>query len=405
MNVAASSAVWQSGSRLGDPPLVMADKLDVFRRAYADLTAADRECWAELTRHAASSNIFVHDWFMDAALASAGKTERPELLIVATEDGRWLGALPLISDSRFGRWPLKTWKLWSATNQFLLTPLVVPQYADAFWKAALRHLDTGVSGHGAFYCRLLAAKDEIDQALIARCEAEGRRFYILDTYDRAARLTDLPEDERQPVSKKSRRKLESRLRNLAKRLAEEHGELDFHLHSDSESPAVWIDAFLDLEQTGWKGRAGSALACDEHTQRLFRKTVSRGYEMGVANLATLKAGDRPVAMTCWFTVGQQGFGFKMAYDEALAPFAPGQLLMQRVAELVSSQPDLDFDTCSAPDSQNCKYLWPDRRELFDCVVAVGSPARRMQLRTVMALRSALHSSRAFAERLASSEKG
>ena len=405
MNVVASSTVWQSGSQLGDAPLVVADKLDVFRRAYSDLAATDRECWAELTRRAASSNIFVHDWFMDAALASAGKSERPELLIVATNDGRWLGVLPLISEKRYGRWPLRTWKLWSATNQFLLTPLVLPQYADAFWKAALRHLDTSGTGHAAFYCRLLATKDEIDQALIARCEAESRPLYILDTYDRAARLTDLAEDERKPVSRKSRRKLESRLRNLAKRLTEEHGELEFQFHSDSQSPDSWIDAFLDLERTGWKGRAGSALACDDHTQQLFRATISRGYEMGSANLATLSVGGRPVAMTSWFTVGRQGFGFKMAYDEALSAFAPGQLLMQRVAELVMSQPDLDFDTCSAPDSQNCKYLWPDRRELFDCAVAIGSPARRMQLRTVMGLRSFLHRARAFADRLASSEQG
>ena len=92
-------------------------------------------------------------------------------------------------------------------------------------------------------------------------------------------------------------------------------------------------------------------------------------------------------MTSWFVTGQQGFGFKMAYDEAFAEFAPGQLLMQRIAALVESQPELDFDTCSAPDSQNTKYLWPDRRELFDCVVAVGSPARRLQLRMVLALRA------------------
>jgi CelD/BcsL family acetyltransferase involved in cellulose biosynthesis len=184
------------------------------------------------------------------------------------------------------------------------------------------------------------------------------------------------------------------LRNLAKRLAEAHGELEFSLHPDGRSPDEWIDAFLDLERTGWKGRSGSALACGGDTEALFRSAITRGCRMGMAHLATLKAGGRSIAMTSWFVTELQGYGFKMAYDEEFSAFAPGQLLMQRVAELVDSQPELDFDTCSAPDSQNTKYLWPHRRELFDCVVGIGSPLRRLQLRLVMFLRSAWRRTRA-----------
>lgn len=393
MNSAVPNFVWEAAAPAGETPAVPSANLHAFRRAYGDLDASDRECWADLTRRAASSNIFVHDWFMDAALASSGKSGKAELLVVATDDGRWLGVLPIISEKSLGRWPVRTLSLWSATNQFLLTPLVMPQFADSFWKTVLHYLDQR-GGHGALYCRLLAANDAIDRALVARCRSEGRPFYLLDSYDRAARLSIPSGDPDKQVSQKSRRKLESRLRNLARRLAEEHGELEFVLHPDSRSPNDWIDAFLDLERTGWKGRAGSALACDDDTEALFRGAITRACKMGMANLATLKAGGRTIAMTSWFVTELQGFGFKMAYDEAFAAFAPGQLLMHRVAELVESQPQLDFDTCSAPDSQNIKYLWPHRRELFDCVVGIGSPMRKLQLRLVMFLRSAWHRMRA-----------
>ncbi|MCB2075472.1 MAG: GNAT family N-acetyltransferase [Novosphingobium sp.] len=385
MNTAISNLVWETAATTREAAGLALSDLRAFSRPYAELDANDRECWAELTRQAASTNIFAHDWFMDAALASSGRGEEIELLVVASEEGRWLGVLPIVSERKFGRWPIRTFNLWSATNQFLLTPLVLPQFADTFWQTALLHMDRR-GDHSAFYCRLLAANDAVDRTLADVCGGEGRPFYLLNSYDRAARLAGAADSGRQ-VSRKSRRKLESRLRNLSKRLVEQHGELDMSLHPDGQAPDDWIDAFLALERTGWKGRAGSALACDGDTEALFRAAIRTGSEMGLANLATLKAGGRPIAMTSWFVTGQQGFGFKMAYDEAFAEFAPGQLLMQRIAALVESQPELDFDTCSAPDSQNTKYLWPDRRELFDCVVAVGSPARRLQLRMVLALRA------------------
>ncbi|MCB2059182.1 MAG: GNAT family N-acetyltransferase [Novosphingobium sp.] len=393
MNSAVPNIVWETAAPAGEAPVRPLGKLHASLRSYAGLDANDRECWAELTRHAASSNIFVHDWFMEAALASSDHAGEIELLVVASDDGRWLGVLPLLSEGSLGRWPVRTFSLWSATNQFLSTPLVLPQFADRFWEIALRHLDERRGGHGALYCRLLAANDAVDEALVARCMTEGRPFFLLRSYDRAAKVTIPSGDCGKQVSKKSRRKLESRLRNLSKRLAEEHGELEFSLHPDGQAPDPWIDAFLKLERTGWKGRAGSALACGDDTEALFRATISRGCEMGVANLATLKAGGTTIAMTSWFVTGRQGFGFKMAYDEAFSAFAPGQLLMQHIAELVEAQPELDFDTCSSPDSQNTKYLWPDRRELFDCVVGIGSPVRKLRLRLVMALRAAWHRKR------------
>ncbi|MEE4337688.1 MULTISPECIES: hypothetical protein [Erythrobacter] len=47
------------------------------------------------------------------------------------------------------------------------------------------------------------------------------------------------------------------------------------LHARESDPGPWIEQFLDLERAGWKGRGGSALACERSNADLFRKTVCK----------------------------------------------------------------------------------------------------------------------------------
>src|SRR3546814_16928065 len=83
-------------------------------------------------------------------------------------------------------------------------------------------------------------------------------------------------------------------------------------------------------------------------------------------------------MSSGFVTGDRGFGFKMAFDEAFRSYAPGQLLMRHVADHVAGlHPPIHFDTCTAAGAGGCRSLWGDSRTIVDCVVAIGSPARRL----------------------------
>src|SRR3546814_12767726 len=103
-----------------------------------------------------------------------------------------------------------------------------------------------------------------------------------------------------------------------------------------------------MERAGWKGRAGSALACHAETEKLFRDVMRAGWERGRLGRATLTAVGRPLAMSSWFVTGDRGFGFKMAFDEAFRSYAPGQLLMRHVADPVAGlHPPIHFDSSTA----------------------------------------------------------
>jgi CelD/BcsL family acetyltransferase involved in cellulose biosynthesis len=153
------------------------------------------------------------------------------------------------------------------------------------------------------------------------------------------------------------------------------GEVRVDLLAPEADPEDWIETFLTLEKAGWKGSCGSALGCEPCNAALFRDTVREGHRRGHARLASLSVGERVLAMTTWFECSGRGFGFKMAHDETARRHAPGRLLMRAVAEDLAGDPGIAFDTCngdgSAPDP-----LWPDRRQVVDCVVEIGSRGRR-----------------------------
>lgn len=350
----------------------------------ADLSAADRARWADLSDRAGVANVFAQHWFMDAALRHGGDGQFIRLAIVERAGGDWVGVLPLVQRARFGRWPAPHWQGWLATNQFLGSPLVRPGAEDRFWALLLPFLDAHAGREIGLQCRQLAWDDPICAALLAHCEREGRGFRIVDRFDRPALAPGSDAD-----SGRASIKARARLRSLERRLTRDHGPVavDLHAANGDGDRDRWVEAFLAMERAGWKGRAGSALACHSATEKLFRDVVRAGWECGRLGRATLTAAGRPLAMSSWFVTGDRGFGFKMAFDEAFRSYAPGQLLMRHVADHVAGlRPPIHFDTCTSAGAGACRSLWGDSRTIVDCVVAIGSPVRRLAFAGLMRAR-------------------
>src|SRR3546814_11561232 len=78
-----------------------------------------------------------------------------------------------------------------------------------------------------------------------------------------------------------RAKKRKELRRQANRLAEQ-GAVTIRHWRAGEALDAWVDAFLDLEARGWKGRAGSAPASHGETEAWFRDRKSVGWGKGVS---------------------------------------------------------------------------------------------------------------------------
>jgi CelD/BcsL family acetyltransferase involved in cellulose biosynthesis len=91
-----------------------------------------------------------------------------------------------------------------------------------------------------------------------------------------------------------------------------------------------LEAGIELELRGWKGRAGTAMAQDAHTRGFYAGLARVFGAQGRLALWALYLDQRLIA----FQFGLEHRGsyalLKPAYDESLARYSPGQLLMAEV---------------------------------------------------------------------------
>jgi CelD/BcsL family acetyltransferase involved in cellulose biosynthesis len=180
------------------------------------------------------------------------------------------------------------------------------------------------------------------------------------------------------------------MRRLAARLGDEFGS-PLQLDDRSADPAAY-DRFLDLEQSGWKGDAGTSMAGSGHAG-LFREICSNFAARGALRLLDLNSGGNTAAMLCVLVAGDTGFTFKMAIDDELRRFGPGTQIMLAQTEAVGRSGAVRrLDSCAVPGNEMAERAWAGRREL--AILALPRPggrgvASRAVLRGVLAARKLL----------------
>jgi len=150
------------------------------------------------------------------------------------------------------------------------------------------------------------------------------------------------------------------LRRLERRLAEQLGA-PLRVVDRCDHAAV-RDDFVRLEASGWKGRAGTAIASSDAHRRCFDETSAAFAEAGRLQLLALEGGGRTVAMQWNLLAADAIFCLKVAYDEELASCSPGTQLEVSAIEAFHRRADINWiDSCTTPDNELINRLWPDRR--------------------------------------------
>jgi len=312
------------------------------------LGQADRRGWAELAERALELNPFFHpDFALPATrLPGAGR-------VAVAVAGAWEAALPVRPARRWRGLPLPGTLAWLHDQCFLGTPLVGPEHPAESLGALLR----GLPASGAFAEIDVAAVDgPFGAALDAALPAGAIRF---GSYRRAAleRRTE-PTYLDGRLSGKHRRAQRRLGRGLA---AELGGELVLVDHAGS---ADAVEAFLALEDAGWKGRQGTSLR-RVPGGAAFLHAVCRGFaERGALQLLFLEARGQVAAARLNLCAGEEVFCFKIAFDEALRRFSPGMQMELHLIERFHADPTAArMDSCADPGSEMFNRLWADRKLL------------------------------------------
>ncbi len=309
-----------------------------------------------LSREAIEANVFYEPWLLNPALAS-WKPPRLCLVLVRDGAGALTGFFPFYIQ-RHLRGLLRSLHLWRHLYCFLCTPLVARRGARETLAALADWIESGRAPANMIEMDWVGADGPLAALLATEILARPRWTTQSALRERAMfQPKSHPEVGISSDHMKKLRRLERKLGEL--------GALHYRVLAGDDSLPAWIEHFLRLEASGWKGRGNSALASDAASADYFRRIVTEGAQHRRMQLLALELAGRPIAMKCNFLAGEGACIFKVAYDEEYAKFSPGMLLELFNSRYVAEEcPDIAWvDSCANPDSALFNRLWTGRRRL------------------------------------------
>lgn len=328
--------------------------------------------WKGLVRDASEVNCFAEPWFAKAGLDHLAAALDLKLVEVRGDNGL-IGIIPLCVARSYGRMPVSHVENWRHHHDFLGTPLIRAGEEKAFWLALLRHLDGAPWAKAFFHVDNLVEGGPVHAGLQAASADLGRECAVVHRRVRAALASMLSPEAY--YEKQVRKKKRKELKRLYNRL-EELGPVRFEHLSAKDDLDAWCDDFLALERRGWKGSAGSALGCDNATERFFRATLAGARKAGRLDFLRLSVAGRPIAMLVNFLAPPGGFSFKIAFDDDYARFSPGVLIQIENLQLLA-RGDLEWvDSCAMENHAMIDSLWGERRSIVRVTVPLSGLKRR-----------------------------
>jgi CelD/BcsL family acetyltransferase involved in cellulose biosynthesis len=320
--------------------------------------------WDDLARHALEPNPLYEHWMLLPALPQVNEGFR--CVLVWTAD-RLDGLFPLEPSQRVKGFPWAGYRSWCHRSWMLGTPLVRAGAAPAVLAALFDWLAAEESAFaefrylccdGAFHGALADALRE-RQAMVVPTESFTRGLLLkrasADAYIEAALS---------PESRKSLRRKEQRLG--------ERGRVAHVVLQPGDDAERWIDEFLRLEASGWKGKLGGALACSKTNRHFAFEALSAAFRRGRLQMVGIDVDGKPVSRCCNLLAGEGAYAYRCAYDEDYAYYSPGVIAELDTVRAFHALPEAQWmDSLTDPDNATPNRLWKDRRTIETLLVGTG----------------------------------
>ena len=326
--------------------------------------AARPDDWARLCAESLEDNVFLHPAFALPLLSHMPGDRATEMWIV--ERGTKLVGLIALGRERPGRRRLAY--TWQSRHACLGFPLLHRDHAGEALRAILDALAVArpslaglvlqtvpANGPTAGLLRDLAA--EYGLTLLER-DAFTRPMFRPHTLEGRATLS--------PKSKLDTPRLRTSRRRLERQATLTHG-----IAQDTAELASTARAFLALEARGWKGRAGTALACEDATGA-FAEAVLASLDPSLHRIHALRLDGQPIAMA-FMLRDRDGtdYFWKIAYDEAWSAASPGRQLLA-VLTRAQARAGIELtDSCAVPEDPLVAPRWPERRAFSHLAIALA----------------------------------
>jgi hypothetical protein len=333
--------------------------LDV-RTSAAELAGLVPE-WEALAAEAAEPNPFYEPWMLLPALEAYGEGEGLRCVAV-WQDGTLAALFPMRLEAGWRHLPVRALRSWRHRNMLFCAPLVRPRGAA---KSILALLRSGLAPLVEF--DWIAADGPFYGALVEAAGEAGLPWMVTDAYARALLARD-PRPRFNSNMKNNLRRWQAKLRA--------HGEVAPVRLAAGANLAPWMEDFIALEASGWKAKAGSAIACRAEERQFVTAVFREAHRRGRLLVTGLDLAGRPLARHCMLVAGEGAFTFKIAYDEAHAAASPGILAeVENVRQFLETPGLCWVDSNTARENTSYGRVWKERRTMQRVAVGTAGAGR------------------------------
>lgn len=312
--------------------------------------------WTQLAEFSLEDNVYYSPHYVLSLLEAFGD-DGPVNFITAWTGGQLRGLLPVTKSHGIGASVLRPAQAWETLFTFSCMPLIHRDEPETTAKALIEGMES--VSPGVWAIPNLYLDGTIASHLTDALTYCGISFRTTKKYERAYLdpVSSFDQHLQQYVKSKRRREFKRCLRRL-----EEQGTVEYEHFERDKALERSVDAFLELEKSGWKGDRGTALACEPDTLD-FAKRAFQSVDGFRCRSDVLSLNGSPIAVGITVFGGDTAFTIKGAYDESLSTFSPGLLLELKILEdFLTHKWAARLDAATAGEHV-IDALWPGRRSV------------------------------------------
>ncbi|MFT6733321.1 MAG: hypothetical protein ACJAS9_001506 [Polaribacter sp.] len=197
---------------------------------------------------------------------------------------------------------------------------------DAKCVASLKKaLNKNLQSWSMLSARRLRSIEPIKQQLVSPTYSRESAYFI---------LRDLNNNEleiKNIIPKKLYKNIARFERKIEK---EQQGTLQLVSYTSKDDIDTGLSEFFKIEASGWKGKTGSAVQNDSQLETFYRNSWETLSVAGFAKVFVLTTDDKAIASAIAFQSKDEIILHKIAFDEELAQYGPGSILVKKIMEKV-----------------------------------------------------------------------
>lgn len=343
-------------------------RLRIYARAQCD--EVPTEAWERLAHRALVKNPFYEHWNLLPALRHLDTAEHVEL-VTAWRGEELVALFPLHHGRKLPFFA--TAAVWKHDECYCTSPLLVD---EAAWSQLLALL------WRERRVQMLLSTTQVGRAMLPATGPHAtRQSYRRAALDCSRRFDDIEQNWPRKRRKESRRLM---------RKAFEQSQGRYTRADDLEGCRRLFSAFLRVEASGWKGRAGSAIANNPDTRKYYEALVEAGAARGQVQTQLLSLDDTPVAASLRLVTGDRCFEVKTSFCEAHRSLSPGALLEVLNIQALTEGEWRQADSCSQAGNRLLESLWPDSLPVYNSVYFAPDPVARVAALLTKAFKAVKH---------------